>query len=339
MKKILLSVTLAFSFFSATSQVLDSENFSTLTIGNIGTDLTGATPGQGSWLTFATGGANTDFQVIDGGATQGNVLQITGSATTTSTKYFWKDGFADIWGFRDAGNDILEVEYDFFSGAPTTSKNSMRVLIYDATGTKVLAGISMAADTKVVSGLAYYNNAGTPGNYLFGLGATAATPIVLTANTWVRMGFSFNLTTGQVNWKGPGFNGFVMGAAAAVAPNEIDTVVATTTGNTASSIGLFDNYIIKAAATVDLLAVNQATATNVFSVYPNPATNVINVQNTGSAGITGVTMTDLNGRVVKQSTFEAVSNTQININDLSSGVYMMKISSNEGSTIKKIIKN
>jgi len=50
-------------------------------------------------------------------------------------------------------------------------------------------------------------------------------------------------------------------------------------------------------------------------------------------------MTDLNGRVVKQNSYSNVSEVQVNISDLASGVYMMNIKSDKGSVTKKIIKN
>jgi hypothetical protein len=86
------------------------------------------------------------------------------------------------------------------------------------------------------------------------------------------------------------------------------------------------------------LAVNQSTLESNFSVFPNPATNVVNVSNNNTK-ITAIAVTDLNGRVVKQLSFDSLSNVQVNIADLSAGVYMMNIKSSEGEATKKIIKN
>lgn len=336
MKKLLLFISIIGTFIGASAQVLDSDNFNTLTVGNIGTDITGVTPGQGLWQTSVSGGANTDFQIIDNGAPHGNVLQLTGSSTATGTRFMWKDGFSDVWGFRDAGNDILQVEYDFFTGPATTSKNTQRIMIFNTDRTKFLGGLIFAEDTKIISGLSYYNNAGTLGNFSFNPTSGA---VVLAANTWVRMGFSFNLTTGQVLCKAPGLNIAIPGAAMGEAPNEIDFIVSAGTANTVATIGLFDNYTVSASATDTLLAVNQVITPTNFSVAPNPASNVVNIYNNENFEITSVTMTDLNGRVVKQSEFDNVTDVQINIADLSTGIYMMKITSNQGTTIKKIIKN
>ena len=76
-----------------------------------------------------------------------------------------------------------------------------------------------------------------------------------------------------------------------------------------------------------------------FTIAPNPANNFITVSNTQNILINEVKISDLNGRVVKQIGFDKVSNLNINVSDLASGVYMMNITSDKGSLIKKIIKN
>ncbi len=87
------------------------------------------------------------------------------------------------------------------------------------------------------------------------------------------------------------------------------------------------------------LAANEAFSSK-FSTYPNPATNVINLTNAESIRVNAVNITDLNGRIVKSVKFtDAPADIQINIADLSSGMYMMNISSDQGTAVKKIVKN
>ena len=71
-----------------------------------------------------------------------------------------------------------------------------------------------------------------------------------------------------------------------------------------------------------------------FSVFPNPATDIISITNNDAIAINSITITDLNGRIVKNTN----SAEQINISDLSAGVYMMNIASEQGTAVKKIIK-
>ncbi|MEN9928759.1 MAG: hypothetical protein RLZZ231_680, partial [Bacteroidota bacterium] len=120
---------------------------------------------------------------------------------------------------------------------------------------------------------------------------------------------------------------------------------------TAPSTGVYyfgfnNNSAIGAAQTLlffDTLGFTSTLATDQFnnleiSVYPNPANDVVSVSNTTNAIISNVEMTDLNGRVVKNTSLNATEG-QINISDLSTGVYLMKVSSDQGSITKKIIKN
>jgi len=76
-----------------------------------------------------------------------------------------------------------------------------------------------------------------------------------------------------------------------------------------------------------------------LAVSPNPTNGVVNISNSENILINGVTVTDLNGRTVKSSKFDGTSNAQVNISDLASGMYMMTISSDNGTAVKKIIKN
>jgi hypothetical protein len=76
-----------------------------------------------------------------------------------------------------------------------------------------------------------------------------------------------------------------------------------------------------------------------LSVFPNPASNVINVANASSSLINGVEVVDINGRTVKTVKFDGVAEAQINISDLASGMYIMNISTDKGVATKKVVKN
>ena len=72
---------------------------------------------------------------------------------------------------------------------------------------------------------------------------------------------------------------------------------------------------------------------NKFSVYPNPISNQFQLNT--DISIDKVEVLNLQGQVIK--TFE--SQESYNINDLSAGIYLVMIHSEEGKGIKKIIKN
>lgn len=339
MKKTLLVLFLS-SLNVITAQTLQSENFTALSAGNVGTDLTGTTPGQGGFYTYvAASGANSNFQIVSQGGAYGNVLQVTGSATASNTRYIWKDGLDTAWSTRTSGNNIIQVEYDFFTGPATTSKNTVRVILYNSDGTKMLGGLTMAQDTKIISGLSYYNNAGTLNNYSFNL---AASPVTLTANTWVRVGFTFNKTTGEVIWKGPGFYSGITGAAAGFDPFEIDFIVTAGTGNAVASTALYDNFTASAVMTESLLGIEDfqtITSEENIVLFPNPVNDIISVKTPSNLPINSISFTDINGRIVKKIAEGDMKDYKIDVSDLKSGVYLVVLQSEMGINTQKIIKN
>jgi hypothetical protein len=68
-------------------------------------------------------------------------------------------------------------------------------------------------------------------------------------------------------------------------------------------------------------------------IFPNPAKDVLNIQSE-TEELTKVSITDLNGRVVKE-----VSNNlaQISLGDLSKGIYMVTIESATAKKVEKLI--
>jgi hypothetical protein len=335
MKKTLL--LLLGTLGSLSAQTLQSDNFNSLSVGNIGTDLTGATAGQGGFLTYIlAAGTNASFQVVVEGGAYGNVIQMTGSNTASNTRYMWKNGLPTTWAARTSGNDVIQVEYDFFTGPTSTSKNQIRMVIYDVTGAKILAGLTMTQDTKIIQGMANYNNAGTIGNYVFNLGAAGAT-LPLTANTWVKVGFTFNFSTGEVIWRGPGFYSGITGAAAGTAPDELDYMLTAGTSNTATSTAKFDNILVRALVTESILSNDNFALITIepISVFPNPVKDILNIN--AISTISKVSIVDINGRVIRTIAVNDISK-QIDISDLKSGIYMLNFETQEGVYVKKIIK-
>lgn len=77
---------------------------------------------------------------------------------------------------------------------------------------------------------------------------------------------------------------------------------------------------------------------NNFTVYPNPADNFLNVNVKNGVTVNEVALTDLNGRIVKTISSSFDSNLEINVSDLSAGVYMLTIKTNEGVGNSKFVK-
>jgi hypothetical protein len=68
-------------------------------------------------------------------------------------------------------------------------------------------------------------------------------------------------------------------------------------------------------------------------IFPNPVKDVLNLNY--DKAISQIDVYDVNGKLVK--TFTTV-NGSINVSDLSDGVYMLNIQTEEGLIVKKIVK-
>lgn len=87
------------------------------------------------------------------------------------------------------------------------------------------------------------------------------------------------------------------------------------------------------------LGVNDLLAAK-FSLFPNPTNGSITITNSDAIRVHQIEITDLNGRIITNKTFtDALSELQMNISDLSTGMYLMTIHSDQGSVTKKIIRN
>jgi hypothetical protein len=350
MKKILLIFTLTLSLQCINAQVLESDDFSALTVGNVGSDITGTNAGQGGWYIF--NGVATDYQIVSRPAPYGNALQLIGEPTiATTTRYMWKTDLATNWGTRTSGNNILEVEFDLNTGALSASRNAFQCRLYSDAGTTI-AGILLdknyattAAPTDLfpnsLRGLARYTSGTTTGAFSFGLGPDTNTPnLVFPNDTWIRVGFSFNQTTGEVKWKGPSLNAFIMGAGTGMIPGEIDFLATNINTNTVAATVFIDNYVARASSTDTLLDVEDRTRTVLVSTYPNPTIDVINVYNSNNLDLTDYKLIDIKGSVIKSGTLNNSLDQKINVSELAQGVYMLNLNTSDSNTVtKKIIKN
>ncbi|MES2747316.1 MAG: T9SS type A sorting domain-containing protein [Bacteroidota bacterium] len=85
----------------------------------------------------------------------------------------------------------------------------------------------------------------------------------------------------------------------------------------------------------------QALSNSVFevdssiSVYPNPASSIINIKS--DYDIKSIQLYDVQGRLL-QTTLENTTNAIIDISQKSQGIYFLKITSDVGSKVEKIIK-
>lgn len=85
--------------------------------------------------------------------------------------------------------------------------------------------------------------------------------------------------------------------------------------------------------------VNKTFESSKFSTYPNPVKDVLTILNTDNILFNEVTITDLNGRTIKNYKVNNLSETSLNVSELNAGVYFLSITSDSSKAVKKFIKN
>ncbi len=115
------------------------------------------------------------------------------------------------------------------------------------------------------------------------------------------------------------------------------TYTPTAEGDYKVSITLGGCTVTSSCETVTVLGNASFEFKNKFKIYPNPTTSHITIQfsNLNNAKLE---VYDINGRVLQNQNLNSTSNT-VDISRLPSGMYLFKVSSDEGSAMTKVIKN
>lgn len=80
------------------------------------------------------------------------------------------------------------------------------------------------------------------------------------------------------------------------------------------------------------------TSTSIFKVYPNPTKNYVTVDGLQSASTATYELYDITGKQIYTKTNLSITNNQINLNSLKSGIYFLNLYSGNSRYIHKVIK-
>lgn len=103
-----------------------------------------------------------------------------------------------------------------------------------------------------------------------------------------------------------------------------------------SGLTIYNNVGMKIVASPNLKS--DEFSAEEFSIFPNPTTNLIAVSSKNNTAIIAISLTDLNGRIFKDQSFDNLSSIEMNITNLATGMYLMNIASNKGTATKRIVK-
>ena len=357
-KTTFLAIGTLLFFNSVNSQVLWNETFDTYPVGNVSTDITGTVPGYGDWYTEIVNGNGTvaDFKIIKE-PNKGNVLNIIEANPSSRQKRVYKRDLDFYWNKRTTGNNILKVSFDMYTGDQASYDSNIVhennvILIRSKHG--ALAGFDFQGDTKSLLGLRtnarpiQYNGLPTAVGYSNGF-------LVLNTNSWVTLELYIDYDTSKIYFGIPHlglmrvYDSLFLLSLKNSTPTEdpnindapyeiwIYTAQRTTAKTTNINKVKYDNFNISAVNIAPTLAIKEISPEK-FNLYPNPATNIVNITNSENLLIKQVEIYDVAGKLINTQNFNNETEIQLNIENLTSGTYILHLQTNEGVAVKKLIK-
>ena len=346
---IILSVLLATVTIKA--QVLYTENFDNHSIGNLGTNTTGTIPGQWGWYTYSQNTQANSFFTIVNETGRGKVLDISTGLTRAETFYVFKTNLGSLINNRNAGNNVLMFEIDYYTGskhATNTAGNISRITIAGIDG-----NVLNHTATNLAGFLFDKTSGGLLSHPLLSINDATST-MYLPFNTWVKFVFYLDYTNRKVYFEIPNINkvfvaDFLKNKTSTnliqdFPINSILLLAGVDSGINKPQIytrNRYDNIKITALnavpPTIIALSTNEQLAQK-FNMYPNPATNVVNITNSENMLVNQITVYDIAGKQLSTQSFTNETAIQLNVENLASGTYMLHLQTNEGIAVKKLVK-
>ena len=356
MKKTTFLAFITVSLFnSVNAQVLYNETFENYTSGNLGTDPNGVVPGQGGWLTNSLYPiTNSTFSIVSETG-KGKILDIT-SPITNQNEWFriFKTNLNTLIDNRTPGNDVIKFEIDYNTGIkqPDYSGNFTTIKIMEGGDplhytTTPLIWLNLSKyDGSLIGGSYNYTNSilihdGT--NFIYSL------PF----STWVKFIVYLDYPNRKVYFDIPYLKKVFAGDFLdhKTSNNLIQDFKVTSIlfeigsskgGNPSNTRNKYDNIKITALKNVPpeviTLSTNQQLAQK-FNLYPNPATDVVNITNNEHMIVKEVEIYDTAGKLAGTQTFNDETQIQLNVSALNSGTYLLHLKTDEGIVVKKLVKN
>ena len=344
MKKYILSILSLLFLNTINSQVLYDETFDNYTLGNLGTDVTGVIPGQGGWHTLSANlppnYSNNNYRIVNE-LNKGKVLEISSTPTNHAVLIAFKSLSYNI-NQRTPGNNVIKFQIDFYPGyqanGNTQSRSEISLLSF---------GSFFDLDYKKLYTFNFNVHNGTVVSY------DISSPGYLSFNAWYRviMYLDYDNKKAYLEIPNAGSKVFVFHnfLADINSSNTIEDFYPATIllYNTVDSSGGINNAVHSKYDNIKITALNAVpphilSATNFlsekFNLYPNPATNVVNITNSENYLVNQVVIYDVAGKELSTQTFNNESEIQLNVENLASGVYLLHMQTDEGTAVKKLVK-
>lgn len=329
MIKYLLLTTSFFITQIGFTQVLFTEDFNNYLAGHLNIDYTGTIVGQGGWVTERHVNASA-IAMVTPETGKGNVVSFTTNGNFSNENVNVKQNtgvISALWNNRTAGNNVLKYEYEVYAtgwfNAYGNLYNNNSTLMYLRFASTTVHYIQTTC-----RGMANPNTQPILKNY------TAST---FPHNMWIKVEFFIDYNNKKAYWYIPILNIFRSeDLANTFVPDNLSIYVDWLKPGT---VVKYDNIKLTALASVPtyILSANEIVSAK-FNMYPNPATNVVNIINSENMLVEQVTVYDISGKQLITQSFSNQTQIQLNVENLASGTYMLHIQTNVGLAVKKLVK-
>ena len=355
--KVTYIITFLLAVHLSTAQILFQDNFNSHAVGEVSTDPTGATPGKGGWYVKKNLPPYTFPVEIVPEAGRGNVLSIGSNLNSHNglgnEALLTQKNFNTLWNNRTAGNNILKLEYDIFLIGNNQS------IIQSVVGLRTLGNLWT---TRIFMENYNKNNQGhisTTNAYLYALYYDIQVPqtkdIFLGTNntseynnfpynTWlsVQLFIDYKYEAGNIT----GGTLYVYIPALSVLKkadfthSEVIELLAITGGGRGNlqTVVKYDNVKLTALNTLPAYLAVEDYISSKFNLYPNPATNIVNITNNENMLVQQVTVYDIAGKQLSSQNYNNETEIQLNVENLASGTYLLYLQTNQGTAVKKLVK-
>jgi|SRR5690554_2486763 len=331
-KQLLHTVLVLLTTHLTTAQVLFSEDFDNLTVGDLSTDFSDKTPGQGGWHVADFQYNSSEVKIVPEMG-KGNVLGL-GSKGGIISMQARQPNLNGLLATRDKGNEIILFEYEMY--IPNTAytvwfnANFANLKIYRSGN---ITNVSHQFVKSNSSDAIYFKSDGTRTNP-----GTGANYINFPYNTWISVQIFVDYINKNIHFYAPLLN--INSYRSLPTPNWLiaNFSLYVTTGEFAAQSAKFDNIRISALPSLPSYLGVDDFITSKFNIFPNPATDWVVITNSENIGIEQIEVYDINGKLIHSIGFKNKNEVSLNVSNLSSGTYLLHIKTDKGIAIKKLVK-
>jgi hypothetical protein len=350
MKKLLLLIYLVLLSFTSNAQVLFTDDFESYTLGNLGTNTTGAVAGKGGWYSYVEKGTapNNSFYITTD-ATKGKVLALASNDLPYGQNFYAiQQGLDALIDQRLPGNNVIMFQVDFYTIGTDNSGHFPRFGLHSVPFT--------VDDNRLDLFSIRYNNLYSSildALVHFGFNQTNAhimnvNPPVVPKNAWVTVQCYLDYDNKRIYIHVPIINYTAPEQQFLQPHNTFDefkphalflSFYTIGMSGTTPVVQLYDNVLVSAMAQVPAHVLSSARiSTTKFNIYPNPASNLVTITNADNLLVQQVTIYDMAGKQLSTQTFNTEAEVQLNVAHLANGTYLLHIQTTQGTAVKQLIK-